>query len=153
MFGIALFEPEIPQNTGTLMRFCACTGLSLHIIMPCGFLLDEKRIKRSGMMYIKHADVTVYKSFNEFCDLNSSRRIIGVTPRHGVPFLDFTFTDQDIILMGKESTGIPENIYGSINNFVNIPMKSGMDSMNLALASVIVASEGMRQLNLFKRLI
>lgn len=150
MIGLALFEPEIPQNTGTLMRLSACFKTELHIIQPCGFLLDDRRLSRSVMGYKEHAVTSVHDSYERFKMAVKTRRIITVAPRRGVSFLDFTYSQNDILLLGKESVGLPEEIIDSFPDCINIPIADEMDSLNLAVSASIVISEALRQLNLFK---
>lgn len=153
MIGLALLEPEIPQNTGTLIRLSACFMTELHIIMPCGFLFDDKRILRSSMVYRESANITVHDSFEKFCINTENRRIICVSPRVGQAFNEFAYQDNDILLLGKESTGTPLSIQQQFDHSIHIPIQKGMDSLNLAISGAIVLSESMRRLNLFKRLL
>lgn len=153
MLSIALFEPEIPQNTGTLMRLTACFGTKLHVIFPCGFLMSDKHLTRSGMSYINYSDTVLHNSYADFVDAVNGKRVLPLVPRSGIPFYDFNFQQDDILLLGKESTGLPKSVINEYSDSLTIPMRDGMDSINVAVSGAIVLSEAMRQLNLFKYLI
>lgn len=135
------------------MRLGACLDVGLHIIMPCGFILDDKRISRSVMGYKLSADLVLHESYAAFREKMQGRRVIAVTPRRGMAYTDFYFRDGDTLLFGKESVGLSEEAIKDADAVVYIPMRNGMDSLNLAISAAIVASEAMRQLNFFKPLI
>ena len=147
MIEIALFEPEIPQNTGTLIRLSACFGIKINLIRPFGFIWDDRKLKRAGMDYIEKSDYEIFDSYSDFINYVSlsKRRIIKLIPRVGVSFTKFEFKEKDIIMGGRESDGFPEYVNNDNNLSVNIPCKER--SMNLAVATAIVTSEALRQIN------
>jgi tRNA (cytidine/uridine-2'-O-)-methyltransferase len=145
---LALYHPEIPHNTGTLMRLCACFNRPLHIIDPCGFSMDDKHLKRTGLDYIDKAIVVRHSSWEHFLHAMTHRRIILGDVHGDKPYTDFSFHQDDVVLMGQESSGVPKSIYDTIKNRVYIPQKQAR-SLNLALASAIIFSEGLRQTHYF----
>ena len=157
MINIVLYEPEIPQNTGNIMRTCAGTGAKLHLIEPLGFSLDEKAIKRSGVNYIEHCDYVVYKDWDSFLDKNKGEFYF--LTRYGQQThtdVDYTAQDKDIYLVfGKESTGIPKEILKKhINNCYRIPINDNIRALNLSNCVALVLYEVLRQQdypNLLKR--
>ncbi|MBI3442126.1 MAG: tRNA (cytidine(34)-2'-O)-methyltransferase [Proteobacteria bacterium] len=142
---LALFEPDIPQNTGTLMRLCACLNVPLDIIEPCGFLLSDKNLRRAGMDYLDHLDLTRHLDWNAFKTAQDGKRLVLLSTKAGRSFLDFQFQPADILLAGRESAGVPEQVHQYCSEQVLIPMAAGMRSLNVALASAIVLSEALRQ--------
>lgn len=147
MLHLALFEPEIPQNAGTLIRFGACMGVRIHIIEPCGFIFADKNLLRAGMDYIDLAAVERHTSWDSFAKNIPNRKIL-VDPSATTAIHDFTFCDEDVMLLGKESSGFPEAVKQSISEHVKIPMLENRRSLNVALAGGIVATEALRQTNL-----
>ncbi len=150
MINIVLYEPEIPQNTGNIMRTCAGTGSKLHLIKPLGFSLDEKSIKRSGVNYIEKCDYKVYENFDEFCNQNTGKFYF--LTRYGqksYTSFDFNNSDEDIYLIfGKESTGIPKEILKkNIDSCMRIPTNSNIRALNLSNSVAIVLFEVLRQQN------
>lgn len=141
---LALFEPDIPQNTGALMRLCACLNVPLDIIEPCGFLLSDKNLKRAGMDYIDHLDWTRHESWDAF-RTKSAGRLVLLSTKAGQSFLDFKFQRDDILIAGRESAGVPEYVHEYCTDQVLIPMVPGLRSLNVALASAIVLGEALRQ--------
>ena len=150
---LALFEPEIPQNTGTLLRLAACLGVGVDLIEPCGFVLDDKKLRRAGMDYVALASLTRHDSWASFfhavCSLN--HRIVLLETDAPTSFLDFSFLPTDVLLLGKESSGVPEHIARTLAHQVHIPMRSVCRSLNMALAGGMVLSEAMRQNRLFPK--
>lgn len=150
MINIVLYEPEIPQNTGNIMRTCAGTGVHLHLIRPLGFSLDEKSIKRSGVNYIEHCDYIVYDNFDEF--VNKNKGAYFYLTRYGnktYSDYDFKEIDEDIYLIfGKESTGIPKELLSNnLNRCFRIPMNENIRALNLSNSVAIVLFEVLRQLD------
>lgn len=141
---LALFEPDIPQNTGTLMRLCACLNVPLDIIEPCGFLLSDKNLKRAGMDYIDHLDWTRHESWDAF-KANIKGRPILMSTRASRSFLDFKFEPGDILIAGRESAGVPEHVHEYCTERVLIPMAKAVRSLNVAVASALVLGEALRQ--------
>ncbi|MCC7036406.1 MAG: tRNA (cytidine(34)-2'-O)-methyltransferase [Alphaproteobacteria bacterium] len=146
---LALFQPDIPQNTGTLMRLCACLGVAMDIIEPCGFLLSDKNLKRAGMDYLDHLDMTRHMNWDSFKSAHAGKRIVLLTTKTDQTFIDFKFTPDDVLLAGRESAGVPDDVHNSCDARITIPMAAGVRSLNVAVASAMVLSEGLRQTNLF----
>ena len=145
---IALFEPDIPQNTAAIIRTCACLGAKLEIIEPCGFLLNDKRFKRVVMDYMDEKEIRYYKSSDQFFDEKQNQRIILMTTKASSPYTEFKFKKNDTILFGRESAGVPEYVHDSVNERLTIPMIDGPRSINLSSSVAIVAGEMLRQLKL-----
>ena len=146
---IALFEPDIPQNTAAIIRTCACLGANLEIIEPCGFLLSDKRFKRVVMDYIDEKNIKFHKSFNEFLKFKENQRIVLMTTKASISYTKFKFKENDTILFGRESAGVPERIHKLIKNRLKIPMKNNKRSLNLATAVAIVLAESLKQTKFF----
>jgi tRNA (cytidine/uridine-2'-O-)-methyltransferase len=142
---LALFEPEIPQNTGTLMRLCACLDVALDLIEPMGFVLSDKHLQRAGMDYRDMATVTQHENEAAFWEANKGARIILMDTKGDQPYSDFSFEPGDIILMGKESSGVPAHVFDKCHAVLKIPMVDGCRSINVALAASMVLGEGLRQ--------
>tara|TARA_A100001011_G_scaffold72191_1_gene74063 strand:- start:5149 stop:5607 length:459 start_codon:yes stop_codon:yes gene_type:complete len=145
---IALYEPDIPQNTAAIIRTCACLGAKLEIIMPCGFHLDDKRFKRVVMDYLDWDNIEVYQSSEQFFEKKKNQRIILMTTKAKVSYTKFKFKKNDTILFGRESSGVPEKIHQKINNRLKIPMKNKMRSLNIASSVAIVLAENLKQTGL-----
>lgn len=148
---LALYQPEIPQNTGTLMRLAACMGRPLHIIFPCGFIFSDKRLHRASMDYRDMAQVIFHDSWQDFQITTAKRRLILLTPDASLIYTDFEFKQGDCLILGQESCGFPPTITQSIPHSVRIPMVSGMRSLNVAIAGSIIFSEALRQTNLLPK--
>ncbi len=145
---IILHQPEIPANTGNIGRTCVATGTSLHLIEPLGFRLNEKEIKRAGMDYWEHLDVTRYMNFEEFKTLHPQAKIWMATTKAKQVYTDVTFGPEDFIMFGKESAGIPEEILVAYEeSCIRIPMLSQIRSLNLSNSVAIVLYEALRQQN------
>lgn len=145
---IILHQPEIPANTGNIGRTCVATGTSLHLIEPLGFRLNEKEIKRAGMDYWEHLDVTRYMNFEEFKALHPQAKIWMATTKAKQVYTDVTFGSEDFIMFGKESAGIPEEILVAYEeSCIRIPMLSRIRSLNLSNSVAIVLYEALRQQN------
>ena len=142
---IALFEPDIPQNTAAIIRTCACLGAKLEIIEPCGFLLSDKRFKRVVMDYFSEKDIKFYQSADIFFQSKEKQRIILMTTKASVSYTDFKFEKNDTILFGRESAGVPEEIHKLLNNKLKIPMESNKRSLNLASSVAIILAECLKQ--------
>ena len=145
---IALFEPDIPQNTAAIIRTCACLGAKLEIIEPCGFLLTDKRFKRVVMDYMNEKDIKFYKSSDEFFKSKENQRIVLMTTRASVSYTKFKFNKNDTILFGRESAGVPENIHKLIKDRLKIPMKNNKRSLNIASSVAIILAESLKQVKL-----
>tara|TARA_B100000795_G_scaffold152278_1_gene114094 strand:+ start:526 stop:984 length:459 start_codon:yes stop_codon:yes gene_type:complete len=142
---IALFEPDIPQNTAAIIRTCSCLGAKLEIIEPCGFLLSDKRFKRVVMDYLNKEDIQFYQSSEEFFKTKENQRIILMTTRASVSYTNFKFNKNDTILFGRESAGVPENVHQLIKNRLKIPMEKNKRSLNIASSVAIILAESLRQ--------
>ena len=145
---IALYEPDIPQNTAAIIRTCACLGAKLEIIKPCGFHLDDKRFKRVVMDYLDWDNIEVHQSSEQFFEKKKNQRIILMTTKAKVSYTKFKFKKNDTILFGRESSGVPEKIHQKINNRLKIPMKNKMRSLNIASSVAIVLAENLKQTGL-----
>ena len=142
---IALFEPDIPQNTAAIIRTCACLGAKLEIIGPCGFLLSDKRFKRVVMDYLSEDEIHFYKSSEEFFEVKKNQRIILMTTKASISYSKFKFKKNDTILFGRESAGVPESIHKLVKNRLKIPMERNKRSLNLASSVAIILAENLRQ--------
>ena len=142
---IALFEPDIPQNTAAIIRTCACLGARLEIIEPCGFLLSDKRFKRVVMDYIDEKDIKFYESADIFFNSKKDQRIILMTTKASVSYTGFKFEENDTILFGRESAGVPEKMHKLIKNRLRIPMENNKRSLNLASSVAIILAECLKQ--------
>ena len=142
---IALFEPDIPQNTAAIMRTCACLGAKLEIIEPCGFLLNDKRFKRVVLDYMDKKEIIFYQSFDNFFETKKNQRIILMTTKASEPYTKFKFKKNDTILFGRESAGVPEKIHNLVKNRLKIPMKNDKRSLNIASSAAIILAESLKQ--------
>ena len=142
---IALYEPDIPQNTAAIIRTCACLGAKLEIIEPCGFLLTDKRFKRVVMDYMNHNQIEFYQSSDKFFEAKKNQRIILMTTKGSISYTKFKFNSEDTILFGRESAGVPESIHQLIENRLKIPMNNNFRSLNIASSVAIVLAESLRQ--------
>ena len=145
---IALFEPDIPQNTAAIIRTCACLGVELEIIEPCGFLLNDKRFKRVVMDYMDNKMIRFYQSFDRFYESKENHRIVLMTTKASISYSKFKFEKNDTILFGRESAGVPEKVHKLIENKLKIPMKDNKRSLNVSSSVAIILTESLRQTNL-----
>ena len=145
---IALYEPDIPQNTAAIIRTCACLGAKLEIIEPCGFLLNDKRFKRVVMDYMNYSQIEFYQSSDEFFEAKKNQKIILMTTKASVSYTKFKFEKNDTILFGRESAGVPENIHQKIKVRLKIPMKNKLRSLNLSSSVAIILAESLKQTKL-----
>lgn len=142
---LALYQPDIPQNTGTLMRLCACLGVAMDVIEPCGFVLSDKNLRRAGMDYLdqlswqRHADWAAYQA-------QKRGRLIVLSTQASENYTDFVFQNTDTLLLGRESSGLPADIHHSADARIIIPMQPAMRSLNVAIAGAIVLGEALRQI-------
>lgn len=143
---IVLHEPEIPANTGNIGRTCVATGTTLHLIEPLGFSIDDKAVRRSGLDYWKDLDVRTYRDYGEFLEKNPGARIFMATTKAGKNYADMAFEENDFIMFGKESAGIPEELLrANEERCIRIPMENGIRSLNLGNAAAIILYEALRQ--------
>ena len=147
---IALYEPDIPQNTAAIIRTCACLGADLEIIEPCGFLFSDKRFKRVVMDYMDEKMIKFYQSSEEFFKSKKDQRIILLTTKSASSYTEFKFQGNDTLLFGRESAGVPDNVHNLIKHRLKIPMKSNKRSLNIASSVAIILSENLRQINFNK---
>ena len=145
---IALYEPDIPQNTAAIIRTCACLGAKIEIIEPCGFLLSDKRFKRVVMDYMDWTKIDLYHSSEHFFETKKNQRIILMTTKASISYTKFNFDKNDTILFGRESAGVPKNVHQSINDQLKIPMNESARSLNIASSVAIVLAESLRQTKL-----
>ena len=145
---IALYEPDIPQNTASIIRTCACLGVKLEIIEPCGFHLNDKRFKRVVMDYMDLDKIKIHQSAEEFFKAKKNQRLILMTTKASISYLKFKFEKEDTILFGRESAGVPESIHQSIKDRLKIPMSENTRSLNIASSVGIVLAESLRQTKL-----
>jgi tRNA (cytidine/uridine-2'-O-)-methyltransferase len=150
---LALFEPDIPQNTGTLLRLAACFGVAVDLIEPLGFLLDDRRLKRAGLDYIAQATICRHASWQGFiANRDAASRLILLTTHASVPLHRFAFAPDDTLLLGRESAGVPEEVHATAAARVAIPLRPGFRSLNVALAGAIALAEALRQTDQLPRL-
>ena len=142
---IALYEPDIPQNTAAIIRTCACLGAKLEIIEPCGFLVTDKRFKRVVMDYMDPNQIEFYQSSDRFFEAKKNQRIVLMTTKGSMSYTKFKFNSEDTILFGRESAGVPKNIHRLIENRLKIPMNNNARSLNIASSVAIVLAESLRQ--------
>ena len=147
---IALYEPDIPQNTAAIIRTCACLGAHLEVIGPCGFLFSDKRFKRVVMDYMDEKIITFYQSSEEFFKSKKGQRIILLTTKSTSSYIDFKFENNDTLLFGRESAGVPDYVHNSIKHRLKIPMVNNKRSLNIASSVAIILSENLRQTNINK---
>ena len=145
---IALYEPDIPQNTAAIIRTCACLGAKLEIIEPCGFLLTDKRFKRVVMDYMDFEQIEFYQSSDKFFEAKKNQRIVLMTTKGSISYTNFKFNSEDTILFGRESAGVPESLHKLIKNRLKIPMNENARSLNIASSVAIVLAESLRQTGL-----
>jgi tRNA (cytidine/uridine-2'-O-)-methyltransferase len=144
---IALYEPDIPQNTGTILRLCACLGIEAHIIEPAGFPASDRAFRRAGMDYLDAVMITRHRSWQHFAAWRGSRghRLVLFTTAASVSYLDYRYRADDILLFGRESAGVPEVVHAAADARLIIPMRRGLRSLNVAVAAAMAAGEALRQ--------
>ena len=149
---LALYEPDIPQNAGALLRLGACLGVAVDLIEPCGFLLDDRRLKRAGLDYRTRAALARHASWERYRALRASAagagRLLLLTTRGEVPYHRFAFRPDDTLLLGRETAGVPEAVHQAADARLVVPLKPGLRSLNVALAAAIVLGEALRQTGL-----
>jgi len=148
---IALFQPDIPQNTGTILRLAACMAVGVDIIEPCGFVFGDKRMRRAGMDYLEGVDIVRHESWEVFqkTSMAAAQRIVLLTTRSDRLYTDFTFQANDVLLLGRESAGAPEEVHQAADARLTIPMAEGMRSINVAISGALVLGEALRQTKTF----
>ncbi|MEQ8331952.1 tRNA (cytidine(34)-2'-O)-methyltransferase [Nisaea sp.] len=142
---IALYQPDIPQNTGTILRLAACFGVSVDIIEPCGFALSDARMRRAGMDYIDHVDWIRHSSWERFLEQRTPGRLVLLTTKADQSLQKFVFEKGDTLLFGRESTGVPADVHDHADARIAIPMRKGLRSLNLAVCASIATWEALCQ--------
>lgn len=146
---LALYQPDIPQNLGSSLRLAACTGVPLHVVEPCGFIFDDKRIRRAGMDYIAHAELHRHASWEAFLEWRNGRqprpRLVLLTTQGSTPLPDFTFRPGDILLAGRESAGVPDSVAEQADARLRIPMQAQARSLNVTLSMAMALGVGLQQ--------
>jgi len=145
---LALYQPDIPQNTGAILRLAACFGMPVDVIEPCGFAFDDRRLRRAGMDYLDHVELHRHRSWEAYRAARAEQpgRLILLTTKGAMPHIACRFETADSLLLGRESAGVPEEVHAAADLRVRIPMQAGLRSLNVAMAAAIVAGEAMRQL-------
>ena len=144
---IALFQPDIPQNTGTILRLCACLNVEAHIIEPAGFPVSDRHFRRAGMDYLDQVRIVRHDSWTKFEQWRHDRglRLILFSTKGALPYLDHRYTASDILLFGRESTGVPDDVVAAADARLVIPVAPGLRSLNVAMAAAMALGEALRQ--------
>ena len=145
MFNIALYQPDIPQNTAAIIRLCSCFDATLEIIEPCGFHLDDKRLKKVAMDYLDKSEIITYKSYENFLIKKKNSRVILMSTKAKKNYNNFKFKPKDTLLFGRESEGVPRIVYKNSYQRLKIPLKKNARSLNIGMAVAITLSEALRQ--------
>lgn len=142
---LALFQPDIPQNTGAIIRLTACFGIPLDIIEPCGFILSDTKLRRSGMDYVNLANIERHISWDAFIKERKQSRLVLITTKAEESLKQFAFDDNDTLILGRESSGVPQAVHNAIPEKVRIPMDKKARSLNVSIAAGIILWEALRQ--------
>jgi tRNA (cytidine/uridine-2'-O-)-methyltransferase len=145
MFNVALYQPDIPQNTAAIIRLCSCFGTALEIIEPCGFNLKDKRLKKVAMDYLDKSKIITYKSYESFLIKKKNSRIILMSTKAEKSYINFKFMQKDTLLFGRESAGVPSEVHKNSYQSLKIPLKKNTRSLNIGMSVAIVLSEALRQ--------
>lgn len=145
MISIALYQPDIPQNVGAMIRLCACMGTGMEVIEPCSFPWNERKIRQSAMDYMTAVDIVRHTSWDAFSKRHDGRRVVLMSTKAALPYGDFEFRADDILLAGSESAGVPDHVHESVDARVLIPMRGSMRSLNIVNASSMILGEALRQ--------
>jgi len=145
---LALYEPDIPQNTGAILRLCACFGVAVDLIEPFGFVWDDRHLRRAGMDYLDQVVLTRHRSWDAFYAAPKAGRLVLLTTSGTMPYQHFDFRAEDTLLLGRESAGVPEEVHRAADARVVIPLRPGLRSLNVALAAALVLGEALRQTDL-----
>lgn len=149
---LALYQPDIPQNTGTILRLAACLGVPVDVIGPTGFDMSDRSLKRAGLDYLTHVTLSRHESFESFLKEHAGQGRIVVLSTHGsMPYTDFKFASSDTLLLGRESAGLPEHVHALADARIRIPISAGLRSLNVAVAAAMVLGEALRQTETFPR--
>ena len=150
---LALYQPDIPQNAGTILRLCACLGVTAHLIEPAGFPISDKNFRRAGMDYLDQIDIRRHIGWTDFEIWRKSggARLILATTRGATPYPAFAFRPDDILLMGRESAGVPDEVHETADARLLIPMRAGLRSINVAVSAAMILGEALRQMDAFPK--
>ena len=148
---LVLFQPDIPQNAGTMLRMAACLGVAVDIIEPAGFDVSDRNLRRAGLDYLDRVEIRRHVSWQAFSETreSASERLVLATTRGAVPFTAFAFGPDDVILLGRESAGVPDEVHASADARIVVPMCAGMRSLNVAVAAAMILGEALRQTGSF----
>lgn len=149
MIRLVLYQPDIPQNAGTLFRLCACLGIAADVIEPLGFVLSDAKMKRAGMDYLDQLDMTRHASWSAYLEAAKDRRRVLLTTKAVIPYHEFDFQNNDSLILGRESAGVPGTVHEDVDARLRIPMVEGLRSINVALAGAMVLGEALRQTGSF----
>lgn len=149
MLRLALYQPDIPQNAGTLLRLGACLGVGVDIIEPCGFALTDKGLRRAGLDYLGAAEMIRHADWAAFLKEAAGRRLVLLTTKGATPYWEHAFGPGDTLIVGRESAGVPDEVHGAAAARLLIPMRGGARSINVATAAAMVLGEGLRQIDAF----
>lgn len=151
MLRLALYQPDIPQNTGTMLRMAACLGLAVEIIEPAGFDVSDRHLRRSGLDYLDHVPITRHRSWAAFeaWRRESALRLVLATTTGALPYAEFAYGADDCILMGRESAGVPEAVHAAADARVVVPIRPGLRSLNVAVCAAMICGEALRRTNGF----
>ncbi len=146
-FCLALFQPDIPQNAGTMLRLCACLGVDAALIEPAGFPMSDRHLRRAGMDYLDHVRIERHVSWRAFEDWRATngRRLALLSTRGETPYTEFAFSPGDIVMVGRESAGVPDEVFAAADARLVIPLRAGLRSLNVAVAAAMVLGEALRQ--------
>jgi tRNA (cytidine/uridine-2'-O-)-methyltransferase len=142
---LVLYQPDIPQNAGALLRLAACLGVAVDIVEPCGFIFDDRRLRRAGMDYLGAVDLARHAGWDSYRAVRHGSRLVLLTTRAATAYVDFAFRADDRLLLGRESAGVPDDIHAAADARLKVPMRPGLRSLNVALAAAIVLGEALRQ--------
>lgn len=150
---LALYQPDIPQNTGTILRLAACMGVTVHLIEPAGFPISDSALKRAGMDYLERASMRRHRSFADFelFRLTQNRRLVLLTTKAETVYSEFEYRDDDILVLGRESTGVPTSVHELVDARLKIPMVEGLRSINVAVSAGMALGEALRQTGTFPK--
>lgn len=151
MIRLALYQPDIPQNTGTMLRMAACLGLAVDIVEPAGFDVSDRNFRRAGLDYLDRLEIARHASWRAFETWRAERgaRLVLASTKAAMPYTQFAFTDGDILLVGRESAGVPEEVHAAANARLVVPMRPGLRSLNVAVAAAMIVGEALRQTGAF----
>ncbi|EIZ82277.1 tRNA/rRNA methyltransferase SpoU [Methylobacterium sp. GXF4] len=147
MLRLVLYQPDIPQNTGTMLRMAACLGLAVEIVEPAGFDVSDRHLRRAGLDYLDHVAITRHRSFSAFeaWRAEARLRLVLATTAGARPHTDFTFRPDDCVMVGRESAGVPDAVHAAADARVVVPIRTGLRSLNVAVAAAMIAGEALRQ--------